>query len=83
MKAEAKIRYIGITTSHGRDHDELYQALSNNPFDFVQLSSNIRNRAEAGQGDRSRVSTGYFVNPPASLDSDRVIWSDRALDRSG
>jgi diketogulonate reductase-like aldo/keto reductase len=45
MKTEGKIRYIGITTSHGRDHDELYQALSNNPFDFVQLSYNIRDRA--------------------------------------
>jgi diketogulonate reductase-like aldo/keto reductase len=44
MKAEGKIRYIGITTSHGRDHDELYQVLSNNPFDFVQLSYNIRDR---------------------------------------
>jgi diketogulonate reductase-like aldo/keto reductase len=45
MKAEGKIRYIGITTSHGRDHNELYQTLSNNPFDFVQLSYNIRDRA--------------------------------------
>jgi diketogulonate reductase-like aldo/keto reductase len=45
MKAEGDIRYIGITTSHGRDHDELYQVLSNNHFDFVQLSYNIRNRA--------------------------------------
>lgn len=45
MKAEGKIRYIGITTSHGRDHDELYRVLSNNPFDFVQLSYNIRDRA--------------------------------------
>jgi diketogulonate reductase-like aldo/keto reductase len=44
MKAEGKIRYIGITTSHGRDHDELYQALSDNLFDFVQLSYNIRDR---------------------------------------
>jgi diketogulonate reductase-like aldo/keto reductase len=45
MKAEGKIRYIGITTSHDRDNDELYQVLSNNPFDFVQLTYNIRDRA--------------------------------------
>ncbi|MES9992618.1 MAG: aldo/keto reductase [Candidatus Thiodiazotropha sp.] len=44
MKAEGKIRYMGITTSHGRDHDELYQVLANHPFDFVQLSYNIDNR---------------------------------------
>ncbi|MEW8509025.1 MAG: aldo/keto reductase [Candidatus Thiodiazotropha sp.] len=44
MKAEGKIRYIGITTSHGRDHEELYEVLSKHPFDFVQLSYNIANR---------------------------------------
>ncbi|MCU7918706.1 MAG: aldo/keto reductase [Candidatus Thiodiazotropha sp. (ex Dulcina madagascariensis)] len=44
MKTEGKIRYIGITTSHGRYHDELLSTLSNYPFDFVQLSYNIGNR---------------------------------------
>ncbi|MBV2122316.1 MAG: aldo/keto reductase [Candidatus Thiodiazotropha sp. (ex Ctena orbiculata)] len=44
MKASGKIRYIGITTSHGRDHDELLQALTQHDFDFVQLSYNIANR---------------------------------------
>ncbi|MCG7992660.1 MAG: aldo/keto reductase [Candidatus Thiodiazotropha lotti] len=44
MKAADKIRYIGITTSHGRDHDELYQALKQHAFDFVQLSYNIVDR---------------------------------------
>ncbi|MCG7987867.1 MAG: aldo/keto reductase [Candidatus Thiodiazotropha weberae] len=44
MKAAGNIRYIGITTSHGRDHDELYQALKHHKFDFVQLSYNIVDR---------------------------------------
>ncbi|MCW8930856.1 MAG: aldo/keto reductase [Gammaproteobacteria bacterium] len=44
MKAEGKIRYIGITTSHGRYHEQLKDILSNNDFDFVQLSYNIANR---------------------------------------
>jgi len=44
MKAEGRIRYTGITTSHGRDHDELYKVLQKHPFDFVQLSYNIGNR---------------------------------------
>jgi len=43
-KAEGKVRYIGITTSHGRFHDELEVILENEPFDFVQLSYNIMNR---------------------------------------
>ncbi len=43
-KAEGKVRYIGITTSHGRFHDELEVLLENEPFDFVQFSYNILNR---------------------------------------
>ena len=44
MKAEGRIRYIGITTSHGRDHQELLSVLEKHPFDFVQFSYNIGNR---------------------------------------
>ena len=43
-KAEGKVRYIGITTSHGRFHDELEVILDTEPFDFVQFSYNILNR---------------------------------------
>jgi len=44
-KAEGKIRYIGITTSHGRSHRELESILRQEPFDFVQLSYNIEDRS--------------------------------------
>ena len=44
MKNEGKIRYIGVTTSHGRFHDELEVLLETMPFDFVQFSYNIANR---------------------------------------
>lgn len=43
-KAQGKIRYIGITTSHGRSHEELETILQNQPLDFVQFSYNILNR---------------------------------------
>ncbi len=43
-KAAGKLRYIGITTSHGRYHRELEQILQQQPLDFVQLSYNIENR---------------------------------------
>ncbi len=43
-KSEGKIRYLGITTSHGRMHDELERALRSEPFDFVQLSYNLEDR---------------------------------------
>ena len=43
-KNEGKVRYIGITTSHGRFHDQLEVILDSEPLDFVQFSYNIANR---------------------------------------
>ncbi len=43
-KANGMIRYIGITTSHGRSHGELEDILQQHEFDFVQFSYNILNR---------------------------------------
>lgn len=48
LKASGKIRYIGITTSHGRRHRELEEIMANHELDFVQLTYNILDReAEA------------------------------------
>jgi diketogulonate reductase-like aldo/keto reductase len=44
-KAEGKIRYTGITTSHGRYHRELEDILAKEQLDFVQFSYNIEDRA--------------------------------------
>ena len=43
-KAQGLVRYIGITTSHGRYHNELESILQNQPLDFVQFSYNIGDR---------------------------------------
>jgi diketogulonate reductase-like aldo/keto reductase len=43
-KARSRIRYIGITTSHGRRHEELERALTEEDFDFVQLTYNVVDR---------------------------------------
>jgi len=43
-KAEGRIRYIGITTSHGRRHAKLEQALLDEEFDFVQFTYNLVDR---------------------------------------
>lgn len=43
-KEEGKVRYIGITTSHGRDHEGLLQLMRDEPLDFVQFSYNIEDR---------------------------------------
>ncbi len=44
MKREGRIRYIGITTSHGRRHDELLQAMKKADFDFVQFTYGLHDR---------------------------------------
>ncbi len=43
-KAAGRIRYIGITTSHGRRHDDLEAAMKRERFDFVQLSYSFADR---------------------------------------
>ena len=43
-RAEGKIRYMGITTSHGRRHKELLKVMKKGPFDFVQFTYNIIDR---------------------------------------
>lgn len=45
MKEQGTIRYIGITTSHGRSHRKLAAVLEKEDFDFVQFSYSIANRA--------------------------------------
>lgn len=44
MKADGKIRYTGITTSHGRYHNQLISILEKHAFDFLQLTYNINER---------------------------------------
>ena len=44
MKKKGTIRYLGITTSHGRQHDELEEIMKTQPLDFVQFSYNILDR---------------------------------------
>jgi diketogulonate reductase-like aldo/keto reductase len=43
-KAAGRIRYVGITTSHGRRHDDMAQVMATEPIDFVQFSYNILDR---------------------------------------
>lgn len=48
MKAAGKLRYVGVTTSEGRRHDEVERILRTQPIDFVQLTYNAVDReAEA------------------------------------
>ncbi len=44
MKAEGRVRYVGVTTSEGRRHDEIEEILATRPIDFVQVSYNVLDR---------------------------------------
>lgn len=44
MKARGEVRFVGVTTSHGRRHDELERIMRTQPIDFIQLTYNVANR---------------------------------------
>lgn len=44
MKAAGQLRYVGITTSHGRRHEEMARIMSSQPLDFVQFTYNLFDR---------------------------------------
>lgn len=44
MRAAGKLKYVGITTSHGRRHDAVERIMRDYPIDFVQASYNLANR---------------------------------------
>jgi len=43
-KAEGRVRYIGLTTSHGRRHAELERAMTRESIDFVQFTYSLADR---------------------------------------
>ena len=43
-KAQGRVRYIGITTSHGRRHAALAKIMAEQPLDFVQFTYNVVDR---------------------------------------
>lgn len=43
-RAAGRIRYLGVTTSHGRRHAELEEIMRTQPLDFVQLTYNLQDR---------------------------------------
>ena len=44
MKDDGKVRYVGITTSNGRRHDDIATVMASQPIDFVQVTYNVVDR---------------------------------------
>ena len=43
-KKQGRIRYLGISTSHGRRHPEFLKIMEREPLDFVQFTDNVLDR---------------------------------------
>jgi len=44
MKDDGEVRYVGVTTSHGRRHGDLEEIMKSRDIDFVQLTYNLAKR---------------------------------------
>jgi diketogulonate reductase-like aldo/keto reductase len=44
MRAAGRLRYVGVTTSHGRRTAETERIVATQPIDFVQVTYNVRER---------------------------------------
>jgi len=44
-KAQGRFRTIGVTTSHGRKHDEMAAIIRREPIDFMQITLNLADRS--------------------------------------
>jgi aryl-alcohol dehydrogenase-like predicted oxidoreductase len=42
---QGRVRHIGVTTSHGRKHDEMERILRREPVDFMQITLNLADRS--------------------------------------
>lgn len=71
MKKEGEIRYVGVTTSHGRRHDELMHIMRTQSLDFVQFTYNMLDR-EAEQ---------YLL--PMAKDKGIAVIINRPFQRGG
>jgi len=71
MKQLGDIRYVGVTTSHGRRHDKLMHIMRTQSLDFVQFTYNILDR-EAEQ---------YLL--PMAKDKGVAVIINRPFQRGG
>ncbi len=47
LKRKGQIRYLGITTSSGSQHDAMLELIKTQPLDFIQVDYSLANRAAA------------------------------------
>ncbi len=73
MKEEGKIRYIGITTSHGRRHEDLEKIMRSEKLDFVQLTYNLTHRSVEHRLLPAAIDNGIAVIANRPFDGGNLI----------
>jgi diketogulonate reductase-like aldo/keto reductase len=64
-KDQGRVRAIGISTSHGRDHDEVQQLIRSEPLDAIQITYNFADpSAERVMNLAAQKGLGVVINRP-------------------
>jgi aryl-alcohol dehydrogenase-like predicted oxidoreductase len=66
LKRKGQIRYVGVTTSSGSQHDALIDVIKSQPIDFIQVDFSLGNRSAAEDVLPAALSkrVGVLVNVP-------------------
>jgi len=64
-KEQGRVRYIGVSTSHGRRHDDLAQLIRSEPLDLIQITYNFADtRAEPVLNLAAERGLAVVINRP-------------------
>lgn len=80
MKEAGRVRYVGITTSHGRRHGDLERIMKTEPIDFVQLTYNLTHRDVEDRLLPLALDRGIAVIANRPFDGGRLV---KSIQRAG
>jgi diketogulonate reductase-like aldo/keto reductase len=64
-KDAGRVRYIGVSTSHGRKHEEMLRVIEREPIDFIQITYNpVDVRAEPVMRRAAERGIAVVINRP-------------------
>jgi aryl-alcohol dehydrogenase-like predicted oxidoreductase len=77
LKKKGQIRYVGITTSDGRQHEQMIEVLNAQPIDFIQVDYSLGNRASAEKVLPAALAkrVGVLINLPFGGRRDGNLFS--------
>jgi len=65
LKEQGRVRYVGVSTSHGRKHDEIQQVMRTEPIDAIQITYSLADpSAEPVLDLAAERGIAVFINRP-------------------